>query len=189
MSATVLLAQTQEKPEQRTPSKSAASKAPGVNRVPMDVKLGLWQSTTTITVSGGLGLPPEVAAKLTPEQRARYEAAMQNQAGGHTSTLTKKSCLTQEDLATDPFGNENANDENIHCHGTLLKSTSTDAVLQETCSGEASMTYTMKIHAADQEHATGTGTGSATMGGRTMNSSVKFDSKWLGATCSAKDEN
>jgi len=180
LSATVLLAQTQKNIDQApAPVKTA------MKMTPMNVKTGLWQSTSTVAITGGLGLPPDVAAKLTPEQKARYEAAMQAQAGGHTSTHTNKSCLTQKDLTTDPFAQKNSDDEHIHCHGTLLSSTSTDIVLQETCSGEASMTYTMKIHAVDQEHATGTGTGTATMGGRTMNSSVKFQSTWLGATCPA----
>lgn len=178
-SATVLLAQTQKKGIEKTPVKTA------IKITPMNVKTGLWQSTSTITVTGSLGLPPEVLAKMTPEQKARYEAAMQAQAGGHSSTHTEKSCLTQKDLTTDPFAQKDSDDENIHCHGTLLSSTSTDIVLQETCSGEATMNYTMKIHAADSEHATGTGTGTATMGGHTMNSSVKFQSTWIGATCPA----
>lgn len=179
-SATVLLAKTQEKDIEKAPTP-----AKSLNITPINVKTGLWQSTSTITITGGLGLPPSMLSKLTPEQKAKYEAAMQAQAGGRTTTHTNKGCLTQKDLTTDPFAQKDSDDENIHCHGTLLRSTSTDIVLQETCSGEASMTYTMKIHAVDSEHATGTGTGTATMGGRTMNSNVKFESKWLGATCPA----
>ena|SRR5690348_7140384 len=181
LSATVLLAETQQKKIDEAPAPIKAA----MKMTPMNVKTGLWQSTSTIAIIGGLGLPPEVAAKLTPEQKARYEAALKAQAGEHTSTHTNKSCLTQKDLTTDPFAQKNSNDEHIQCHGTLLSSTSSDIVLQETCSGEASMTYTMKIHAVDSEHATGTGTGTATMGGHTMNSNVKFQSTWLGATCPA----
>lgn len=175
--ATVLLAQAQKK--------NSDPKATALKITPMNVKTGLWQSTSTITIIGSLGLPPEVLAKMTDEQKARYAAAMQAQSGGHSSTHTNKGCLTQKDLTTDPFARNNSDDENIHCHGTLLSSTSTDIVLQETCSGEATMNYTMKIHADSAEHAIGTGTGTATMGGHTMNSSVKFDSKWISATCPA----
>lgn len=182
LSATLLLAQTQRKKSSEAPPPVKAT----MKITPMNVKTGLWQSTSTVTVTGSLGLPPEALAKMTPEQKARYEAAIQAQAGGHTSTHTNKGCLTQKDLTTDPFARTDSDDENIHCHGNLLSSTSTDVVLQETCSGEASMAYTMKIHADSTEHATGTGAGTATMGGHTMNSSVKFDSKWLGATCPAE---
>lgn len=177
-SAAVLLAQTQKKDSERVPAPTQA-----LHITPINVKTGLWQNTSTVTIVGSLGLPPEMLAKMTPEQKARYEAAMQAHAGGRSSTHTHKGCLTEKDLSTDPFGNSNSDDENIHCRGTLLSSTSTDVVLQETCSGEASMTYTMKIHAVDKEHATGTGTGSATMGGHTMKSNVKWQATWLGATC------
>jgi hypothetical protein len=177
--ATMLLAQTQEKGIEKTPVKTTTK------ITPLNVKTGLWQSTSTITVTGSLGLPPEVLAKMTPEQKARYEAAAQAQAGGHSSTYTDKSCLTQKDLTTDPFVQKGSDRDNIHCQGTLLSSTSTDIVLQETCSGEATVNYIMKIHASDSEHTTGTGTGTATIGGHTMNSSVKFDAKWIGAACPA----
>ena len=177
-SAAVLLAQTR-KPGQTPEARSSAMKL-----TPMNVKTGLWQSTSTMTIVGGLGLPPEVVARLTPEQKARYEAALQAQGGGHTRTTTSKGCLTQKDLTTDPF-NQRHPDEKLQCHGTVLNSTSSDVEIQESCSGEATMNYTMKIHAVDQEHAVGTGQGTATMGGHTMKSAVKFDSKWLGATCPA----
>jgi hypothetical protein len=165
-------------------AQSNKSTAQAVKMTPMNVKTGLWQSTSTITVKGSLGLSPEVLAKMTPEQKTRYEAAMQAQAGGHTRTITDKNCLTQKDLTRDPFAQKNS-DENIHCHGTLLNSTSFDIVLQEACSGEATMKYTMKIHAVAPEHVVGTGEGTATMNGHTMNSSVKFDAKWIGAACPA----
>ena len=179
LSATVLLAHAQKNPGQASPP----ANMPAMKITPLNVKTGLWQNTSTVTIVGSLGLPPDVLAKMTPEQKAKYEAAMQSHADGHTSTHTNKGCLTQKDLTTDPFSKADSDDENMHCHGTLLSSTSSDIVLQETCSGEASMTYTMKIHAVDQEHAIGTGTGTATMGGHTMNSKVKFETKWLGATC------
>lgn len=180
-SATVLLAQTQKEKVDQAPAPVNTA----IKMTPMNVKTGLWQSTTTVTLAGSLVLPPSMAAKLTPEQKAKYEAAMQAEGKGGGHTYTDKSCLTQKDLTTDPFAQKGSDEEHIHCHGTLLSSTSTDIVLQETCSGEASMTYTMKIHALDQEHAVGTGTGTATMGGRTMNSSVKSQSTWIGATCPA----
>lgn len=183
LSATVLLARAEQKKGSEAPPPVKST----VKMTPMNVKTGLWQSTSSVAVSGGLGLPPETLAKLTPEQKARYEAAMQANSGGRTSTFTNKDCLTKEDLTADPFTRMGKDDENVHCHGTLLSSTGTDIVLQETCSGEASLNYTMKIHAVDQEHATGTGSGTATMGGHTMSTSVKFEAKWLGATCPAHE--
>src|SRR5262245_12580449 len=73
------------------------------SKVKLDVKSGLWQTTKTMTTTGSMGIPPEMAAKLTPEQRARFEAAMKKQASGKSKTETTKDCLTPETLAEDPF--------------------------------------------------------------------------------------
>jgi hypothetical protein len=40
---------------------------------PLNVKLGLWETTHTTTTSGQMPIPPEMLAKLTPEQRAKME--------------------------------------------------------------------------------------------------------------------
>jgi hypothetical protein len=176
ISGTVLLAQTKK------PGQIPQAKGSGLKLTPMNVKTGLWQSTSTITIAGDLDLQPDMVAKLTPEQRARYEAAQQ--VAGHATTYTTKDCLTQKDLTTDPFDQKHP-DENVQCHGTVLNSTSSNVEIQESCSGDASVKYTMKIHAVDQEHAVGTGQGTATMDGQTLKSAVKFEAKWLGATCPA----
>src|SRR6185312_17371693 len=63
---------------------------------PLNVKTGLWQSTTTIAISGSMGIPPEMEAKLTPEQRARMEAAMKQSGTGQPHTTTNKGCIKQE---------------------------------------------------------------------------------------------
>lgn len=43
---------------------------------PLNVKTGLWESTTTSTTSGQMPLPSDMLAKLSPDQRARIEARM-----------------------------------------------------------------------------------------------------------------
>jgi len=46
--------------------------------VPMlDVKLGLWEITTHPQVNGKLPITDEQLEKLPPDQRAKFEAAMQ----------------------------------------------------------------------------------------------------------------
>lgn len=182
LSATILLAQTQKKQIEKAPPPNAASNVAPPKLIPLNIKLGQWQSTTTMSVTGALGLPPDMVAKMTAEQRARYEAAMKAEGSGTPRTITDKGCITADDLTRNPFQQRDP-EGRIQCHGTLLNSTSSDITLQETCSGEASMTYTMKIHATDQEHTTGTGQGTATMGGKTMNSNFTFNSTWIGATC------
>ena len=154
---------------------------------PMNIKTGLWESTNTVTISGALGIPPDMAAKLTPEQRARVEAAMSQSALAKPQTTTHKGCLKQEDLTKDPFANKNM--ENMKCHENLLRSTGSDAEVDVSCEGpDGAFKYHMMLHATDQQHVTGTGHGTASMGGRTMTSDVKFESKWIQATCPANAE-
>jgi hypothetical protein len=151
---------------------------------PLNVKTGLWQNTVTTTVTGGLGMPPEVIARLTPEQRARYEAAMKNHANGTPRTRTTKSCLTRKKLSEDPFADQNR--ENMKCKETVIKSTGSDLEVREQCAeGTSNGDVHMKFHAIDSEHVVGNGETTATMGGRTMHSTMKMDFKWVGASCPA----
>src|SRR5689334_10995600 len=65
---------------------------------PLNVKLGLWETTSTITTKGQVPVSDEMLSRLTPEQRARVEERMKAQAGDRTTTHTYKSCLTKEKL-------------------------------------------------------------------------------------------
>lgn len=156
---------------------------------PLNVKTGLWQSTTTITVSGSMGIPPEMEARLTPEQRARMEASMKQSGTGQPHTTTNKGCLKQEDLSTDPF-HAGKNDADMKCHENLIRSTSSDADVELSCSDPRGNTtdFHITFHALDQEHVTGTGHGNVNMFGHTMKSDWKMQSQWMQASCPAHSE-
>src|SRR5690348_2470672 len=102
-------------------------------KVKLNVKTSLWQTTITNTVSGSMGIPPEMADKLTPAQRARFEAAQKKQASRAPRTVTKKDCLTPEKLSEDPFTDKSHGDE-AKCTETVVKSTATDLEVRELCS-------------------------------------------------------
>jgi hypothetical protein len=151
---------------------------------PLNVKTGLWQDTATTIVTGGLGIPPEMMSRLTPEQRARYEAAMKHEANGTPKTRTYKACLTQKQLNEEPFADRNHG--NMKCKETVINSTSSDFEVREQCAeGSANSDIHMKVHAIDSGHVVGNSETTATMGGRTMHSTMKLDFKWVGATCPA----
>jgi Protein of unknown function (DUF3617) len=149
---------------------------------PMNVKTGLWQSTSTVKMSGSLGIPPDMASKLTPEQRARYEASMKQYAN-QQQTSTSKSCVTKEQLSEDPFAQKDAGD--TKCKEKLIRSTTSDAEIQQTCAGDqgTSSDIHMTLHAQDREHVNGSGQVVMTMGGRTMKSDVTFRAKWVQESC------
>jgi len=154
-------------------------------KIKLNVKTGLWQTTNTNTVSGSMGLAPELAAKMTPAQRARFEAAAKKQASGVPRTVTHKDCLTPEKLAEDPFTDKSHGD-NLKCQETVIKSSATDLDVRELCTdGSSKSDIHLSFHADSPEHVTGSGTTIVTMGGREMNSVMKMDSRWIAATCPA----
>jgi uncharacterized protein DUF3617 len=154
-------------------------------KIKLNVKTGLWQTTTSRTVNGSMGLPPEMAAKMTPAQRARFEAAAKKQASGTPRTESHKDCLTQEKLAEDPFTDKSHGD-NAKCEETVIKSTATDLEVRELCTyGSSKTDIHLSFHADSPEHVTGSGTTTATTGGRVMKSVMKMDSKWISAACPA----
>src|SRR5208283_3141677 len=62
-----------------------------VDPVPMDVKLGLWETTMTNQTDISSMIPPEVLSKMTPEQRAQMEAAVNGRGGPRTNV--SKHCI------------------------------------------------------------------------------------------------
>jgi len=78
----------------------------------LQMRIGGWEMVYQVQGSGG-GLPPG-AGKLTPQQRAKLEAAMN--AGARPRTSTAKVCLTKQDLeqlARDPEGDGRCTYSNV----------------------------------------------------------------------------
>ncbi len=146
-----------------------------VHADPLDVKLGLWETTSTTDISG-MPIPAEVLQNMPPERRASFEAAMKaRQAHGPKST-TIKTCMTKEDLNR-PF--DKKGDEDKNCTNTLVTATSTRAEYRIECTGPKAHKGVINVEALsrDRMKATvkmNTGTGTVTNG---------TTSKWIAADC------
>lgn len=152
---------------------------------PLDVKLGLWESTMTSQTSGMPPLPEELLSRLTPDQRAQMEAAMKARAAkGPQSTVTK-SCLTKDQLNKAlAFGGE----ANTACKRTLITSTSTKQDIRFDCSDEKSNmkgSGTIHVEAINSENVKGTTQVSTAAGGNNMNIQMSFSAKWVSSDCGA----
>ena len=91
---------------------------------PLDVKLGLWETTSTTQMTGMPPIPPEVLDRMTPEQRAQMEATM-GASGGQPKAHITKSCMTKERLEKGgSFGEDRPN-----CKRTVTGSTGSKARL------------------------------------------------------------
>ncbi len=149
---------------------------------PLNIKTGLWEVTLTSAVSGRVPIPPERLAGMTPEQRAKFEAAMEKRASGVPKTRTYKNCITKEQLNKDPFGDDKRN-----CTRTVLKSTGSKMDIREVCEGDGVKSdMTIQIEALSPENIKATGHVTAAGGEKSMNVNTNFTGKWLGATCPEK---
>jgi hypothetical protein len=148
---------------------------------PLNVKTGQWQTTLTNQVSGTPPIPDEVLNRMTPEQRAKFEAALKARNGKST---VNKSCLTKDQLDK-PF---NAGDEATKaCSHTIISSSGSKQDVRIECNRENfKATGTVKLEALDSEDVKGSITMVVTSNDRTMNVTNSFTSKWIGPACTDK---
>lgn len=148
----------------------------------MDVKSGQWQTTYTNQMTGAPPLPEEVLNRLTPEQRAKLEAAMKARNG---KTSVYKSCLTKDQLDK---GFDVGNQATKACSHTLVTSSSHKQEIKVECNqDQVKAKGTITIEAIDSETVKGNVMMVATNSdGRTMNVTNTFTSKWIGPACSEK---
>jgi Protein of unknown function (DUF3617) len=147
---------------------------------PLNVKLGLWETSMT-HATGGMpampAIPPEALAKLTPEQRARIEGMMKDRASGTTAV---KSCLTKEKIDKQTaFQNERSN-----CTHTVLSSSGSGFEMKLRCAEKDSTTDgTFKLDVINSENVKGVMHMVVSGSGNNMNIDSTFTGRYLGAAC------
>jgi hypothetical protein len=148
---------------------------------PMNVKLGLWETTITSTMTGLPAIPDSALAQMPPDQRAKIEQMIQERNGKPTTT---KSCLTKEKLQnTNPFQKAPPG-----CTYTVLSSTGSKMEVKMECVRNGmTVTSNIAVTASDPENVKGTvhmNTTSSDAGGSgAMKMDSTFTSKWLGSAC------
>jgi hypothetical protein len=156
------------------------------NYKPLDVKLGLWETSMTNQTTGMPPLPEELLARLTPDQRAKMEAAMKARAAKGPQTRVNRSCLTKDQLNNAlTFGSEGSVAA-AACKRTVITSSSTKQDIRFDCSDEKSNmkgSGTVHVEALNSENVKGTMQVTATGGGNNMNIQTSFSAKWLSADC------
>lgn len=150
---------------------------------PLDVKLGLWESTMTNQMSGMPPIPEEVLARLSPDQRAKMEAAMKARGAAGAQPRVTKSCLTKDTLAKAmTFGSE----DNGACKRTVISSSSSKEEIRFECTDartNVKSTGNLHLEALNSENIKGASQMSSGDGTHNMNMQISFSSKWLSADC------
>lgn len=143
---------------------------------------GLWQVTTSGTASGAPPIPPEALARLSPEEKQKFLAAMQAMMAEQNARHVTKSCLTAEQLRRGPTFTSRRDKS---CKERIAKSTATDIEVEEVCSeaGRQTMTGTLRFHAANPQTIVGTADVTVGGAGRAMTMHREISGKWLGPDC------
>lgn len=144
----------------------------------LNAKTGAWEITTS-SVTNGITMPPEVLAKMPPEQRAKIEKSMQAR-DGKVRTHVTKSCVTKEELDQDRMLKSDEDQDGRQCNKTLVSKSSSKIVMERTCTGPRPSKSTMVVEAKSPETMVSTidmvqGTGAKVH--------VEIHGRWLGASC------
>ena len=156
-----------------------SSAAWGQNKLqPLNVRTGLWESTVTSTTGGQMPIPAELLSRLSPEQRAKFEARMKQNSAPKSRTFTNKDCETKEKLAEQPFSSQK------ECRQTVVTSTSSKAEIKMVCDfGDVRSSGMMHIDVLSPESVKGSGQMTSQGGGHAMTVNTSFTAKWLGPSC------
>ncbi|MGE5337957.1 MAG: DUF3617 domain-containing protein [Gemmatimonadota bacterium] len=155
----------------------------GASAQTLNAKLGLWEVTSTTESSGRPPIPPEMLARLSPEQRAKMEAAIEAHQAKGPQTTTHKACYTEKDRERAFQGQDD--DGQRSCKRTIVSQSARRMQVRLDCTG-ASMGAAngmFTVDAITPENVKGTVDMKVVRGDRTMNVKSSFSARWLGADC------
>jgi len=143
---------------------------------PLDVKLGLWESTLTTQMSGAL---PFDASNLSPEQRAQLQAMLQARGAG---THKYRSCLTKKQLEEDPAAEPPEPGES--CKTKVISQSSKHWKGTRVCTRNGRRReFDIDMRAISRVRARGTVRVVFSEGGQTMTVNGKMSNRWLSSDC------
>jgi hypothetical protein len=135
----------------------------------LDVKEGLWESTSTMTLEG-FQIPPALLQSLPEEQRAQIERFDGRPHMDHA-------CVTQKDIAAGftRFDKQSA------CTRSTLTATPRSYAANITCAGLLAGTGSLSVQAPSAARVQGT----AALQGMLGNMTMTLDARWISASCGA----
>lgn len=144
----------------------------------LNVKLGLWEMTSTSETSG---MPPVDTSKMTPEVRARIEAAMKARGGSPSAPIVRRDCLTKEKLANAAFQDPQANDSS--CKRTIVTNTPALLEMHIECASPRKVTGDFRVDVLASDNVKVTSKMAAGEGAQVMNVNGTMNGRWLSAAC------
>jgi hypothetical protein len=149
--------------------------------IKLNVKPGLWEVSSVGQASGVPPIPEDTLAKMTPEQRARFQAAMQATMSNASKPRLFKNCITPEKIAQ---GFDVQPNQSASCQRTVTSISSSEFKVSSVCSGpDGGTTMEMHLQATGSEQVSGTVHVVVSRGGKTMTVDNNIHGKWLSSDC------
>jgi len=156
---------------------SGAGLAAGIS---LDVKPGLWDIETSGAASGTPQIPPEMLAKLKPDQRAIAEVMLLAIIAQASMPHSLQFCVTPEQvrqgLDLDRIGGKG-------CRRTVQSSSPTGLDMQVDCTGHNRMSGNVHLRVVDRATVAGDVDFRAGLGANAMTIRQTLHGRWLGAAC------
>ena len=150
--------------------------------IKLNIKLGLWEIATQANISGAPPIPEDALAKMSPEQRARMQAAIQSSMADAAKPRLAKHCVTQEKVAQG-FDLDRQHNSTT-CQKKIVTNTSTELQLTETCPEDnGSMSLDEHVQLGGSGQMAGTVHFVKSSGGKTMTVDSTVKGQWLSASC------
>jgi Protein of unknown function (DUF3617) len=148
----------------------------------LNVKLGLWEIATHPQVNGSLPITDDQLAKLPPDQRAKFEAAMQAAVARGAQPRLFKECMTAEKRS---HGFDAGSDQSkTNCQVTLVTNNANEFESHRECvSEDGKQSTSVHFRVVSPDHVAGTVNALISHGGKTMTVNSTMEGKWLGADC------
>ena len=146
----------------------------------LDLKPGLWEITSTGSMTGAPPIPPEVLANMPPEKRAQVQAAMQAAMARAGEPQVARNCVTAEQLRRGLNFDERPNPS---CQRKIVTNSSSLLVVHEECAGARPMVGDFRFTAIDRETMKGDINVVMGSGADTTTMQRNLQGKWLGSDC------
>jgi Spy/CpxP family protein refolding chaperone len=146
----------------------------------LNVKLGLWEVHMVPQVSGDYpSMSDDQLAKMTPEQRARIQAAMQAAMSEMNKPRVTQDCMTAEKLQRG-FGEK----DSVNCKTAVMSNSSSEFESRQICTdSDGTRDSLLHVSAKGPDHVIGTVKSAMSHGGKGMTFNATMEGKWLSADC------
>jgi hypothetical protein len=149
--------------------------------IKLNVKPGLWEIASQGQINGAPPIPEEQLARLTPEQRARFEAAMQASMANAAKPRLSKNCVTPEKIAR---GLDLDQHNDTSCQRKVVSNSASEMEFSEECGSDSGKSVISEhFQLSGSEQMTGNVHVVRTSGDKTMTIDSTIHGKWLGASC------